>query len=72
MKTPQKTKAAYGLLGLLGAAHAIINEHLYEFDEVFGECFTGALHRFVYDAEELLEDLKGEVDEWEEDDNGAE
>ena len=66
MKTPQKIKAAYGMLGLIVAAYAIINENVDNIEDIFGECYTGPFRRFLDDCDDLIDDLKAEVERWEE------
>lgn len=69
MKTPQKTKAAYGALGLIGAAYAIIDETIDNIEHIFGECYTGPFRRFLDDCDALIDDLKAEVEHWEEEED---
>ena len=66
MKTPQKIKAAYGMLGLIGAAYAIINENVDNIEDIFGECYTGPFRRFLDDCDNIVDDLKSKVEHWEE------
>lgn len=68
MKTPEKIKNACGMLGLIGAAYSIIDENIDNIEDIFGECYTGPFRRFLKDCDELIDDLKAEVEHWEEED----